>query len=296
MPYLIDSHCHLHDRSVYEFALSRQKKQTIEDFTPEKIFKRMEENGVKQAICIGTTHEDSLAARAFAEKHANLFYSYGIHPEEASLDERWQEGSFAGHAEPGEASTSAATPVATGVADAVRERTFLPPTPKLVAIGEVGLDYHSENYNREAQITLFEQMLDLATKNDLPLIFHVRDAFDDFFAVLDNFRTHKINGVVHSFSDSQKNLEKSLNRDFYIGVNGLATFADLPLPPLERTLLETDSPFLAPIPYRGRVNDPSHIKDIALWLAKKQGTTLEEVAKITTKNTKTLFRLPDPEI
>ena len=327
MPHLIDSHCHLHDRSTYKFALSRQKKQTIEDFSPEKVLSRMEENGVKQAICIGTTHEDSLAARAFAEKYDNLFYSYGIHPEEANpggswqADSEWQDvadllffesermpratepvarervarkdGPTSGRERqkikirPGEADNS----------DPVREKPSLLAIQANapVAIGEVGLDYHSENYDRAAQIALFEQMLDLATKNDLPLIFHIRDAFDDFFAVLDNFRAHKISGVVHSFSDSQENLERSLSRDFYIGVNGLATFVNLPLPPLERTLLETDSPFLAPVPYRGRVNDPSHIKDIALWLAEKQGTTLEDVAKITTENAKTLFRLPPSE-
>jgi TatD DNase family protein len=132
-------------------------------------------------------------------------------------------------------------------------------------------------------------MLDLATKNDLPLIFHVRDAFDDFFAVLDNF--HNLRGVVHSFSDTPENLKKSLARGFYIGVNGLATFANLPLPPLEKTLLETDSPFLAPVPFRGKVNDPSHIKDIALWLADKHQASLDDIANTTVQNAKNLFNI-----
>lgn len=277
MSYLIDSHCHIHDQSVYNFALSRQKKQTSADFSPEKIFERMAKNDVKKAICVGTTHEDSLVARDFAGQHDDVFWSYGIHPEEANCDDFYVSEEQL--KEPFVDSTES-----NGV-DVINPATAGRP----VAIGEVGLDYHSEGYNRDAQIRLLEQMLDLATRNNLPLIFHVRDAFDDFFAALDNF--HGLRGVVHSFSDTQKNLQKSLARGFYIGVNGLATFANLPLPPLEKTLLETDSPFLAPVPFRGKVNDPSHIKDIALWLADKHQISFDEIANTTVQNAKNLFNI-----
>ena len=145
-----------------------------------------------------------------------------------------------------------------------------------IAIGEVGLDYHYGRDARDAQIKLLEEMLDLANRSHLPLI-------------LDNFSIQEIRGVVHSFTDNKKNLKKSLDRGFYIGVNGIATYSTLPMPPLDRILLETDAPFLAPVPFRGETNDPSHIKDIANWLAEKINLPQAEVAKITSANTEALF-------
>lgn len=252
---LIDSHCHIHDQKTYEFALSRAQKKTFqaEDYAPEKLLTRAHANGIEKLICIGTSHEDSLKARDFAKSHKNVFWSYGIHPDEA---ENYQID-FAG----------------------------LP-----VAIGEIGLDYRNGTKTREPQFKLLEQMLQLAKDNNLPCIFHIREAFDDFFAVLRNFPEIK-RAVVHSFSDSKENLEKCLNEDFYIGVNGLATFADIPLPPLDRVLLETDSPFLAPVPHRGEVDEPAFVKNIANFLAIHYRTTFEDIAKITTENAERLFRI-----
>ncbi len=246
--------------------VGRQKRQTLADFTAEKILARMKQSEVVAAICIGTNHEDSLVARDFAAKYTAINYAYGVHPEEV--------GTWRG---------------ADCLAEVFGEKINLP-----VAIGEVGLDYHSEGYDRKGQIGLFEEMIDLALREDLPMIFHVREAFEDFFAVLGNF--HGVRGVVHSFSDSMENMEKSLARGFYIGVNGLATFADLPMAPIERVLLETDSPFLAPVPFRGRVNEPAHILDIAKWAAEKYQLELEEVAEMTTRNAKELFRLKKWEV
>ena len=265
---LIDTHCHIHDRSAYDFAISRQqigkkllaKNPNIphlpQDFTPEKLISRANASNVKKMIIVGTSHEDSLAARDFAASHENIFWSYGIHPDEAAE-------------------------CATG--DISKNIPDVCP----VAIGEVGLDYRNGTKTRDAQIRLFEQMLQLATDNNLPLIFHVREAFDDFFAVLNNFSVQ--NAVVHSFSDSSENLKKSLDRGFYIGVNGLATFSNLPTPPLERTLLETDAPFLTPVPVRGRVNEPSYVPFVADFLANEHNLPVSDIAKITTKNTETLF-------
>ena len=133
-------------------------------------------------------------------------------------------------------------------------------------------------------------MLQLAADKDLPISFHVREAFNDFFAVTKNFP--RLRGVVHSFTDSKKNLKRILTEtEFYIGVNGLATYSTLPTPPLERTLLETDAPFLAPVPHRGDTNEPSFIPEIANWLANKLEQNPETVAKITTKNATDLFDL-----
>lgn len=268
----IDTHCHIHDRDTYTFAISRQQisKKLLRahpetphepaDFTPKNLLNRARLAGIDKMITVGTSSLDSLAARDFAAKHRQVFWAYGIHPDEAD----GHYGAFPGGNE------------------------------KLVAIGEIGLDYRNGTDNKNHQIDLLEQMLDLAVRENLPCIFHVREAFDDFFAVVDNFPKIK-KAVVHSFSDSPKNLEKSLSRGFFIGINGLATFADIypdgHFPPLDRTLLETDAPFLAPVPVRGHVNEPAYVKDIAEFLAQKHRLSLDDIATTTTKNAEYLFKI-----
>lgn len=245
---LVDSHCHLHDR---EFFSAEEAEAALE---------RARKAGAEKIICIGTSHEDSLAAREFASTHENVYWTYGIHPEMAGR----------------------------GLAEPIFSDAGLFSHP--VAIGEVGLDYHYEGYDRAAQIRLFEQILQLATDNDLPLSFHVREAFEDFFGVVANFP--KARGVVHSFTDSKKVLKRILETtDFYVGVNGLATYSTLPTPPLERILLETDAPFLAPIPHRGEKNEPAYVAEVAKWLSGKLEIPLEEVTEVTTRNTCKLFGL-----
>ena len=234
----------------------------LDFYTPEaqaKALAACAEKQVEKLICIGTDHEDSFKAAEFAAQNpTKLFWSYGIHPNE--FDKPRKDVQFEHQNRP-------------------------------VAIGEVGLDYHYGENDKLDQARLLEEMLDLAIREDLPLIFHVREAFDDFFAILDNFSTAKIRGVVHSFSDNKKNLRKSLERDFYIGVNGLATYSTLPMPPIERILLETDAPFLAPVPLRGQTNQPVNVHYVAKWLSEKLGLDFDEVARITTENSETLFNL-----
>ena len=214
-------------------------------------------NNVQQIICIGTNHNDSLAAAEFAAAHENAYWTYGIHPEYAT--------------------SNSATP-------AQRRQD------SLVAIGEVGLDYHYAGYDRAAQIRLFEQMLQLAVDNDLPVSFHVREAFDDFFPVVGNFPNTR--GVVHSFTDSKKILKRILTEtDFYVGVNGLATYSTLPTPPLERILLETDAPFLTPVPFRGIINEPAYVSAVARWLGTRLGLEYTLIEEETTKNARQLFSL-----
>lgn len=216
---------------------------------------------VDKIICIGTNHQDSLNARQFVANHQDykLFWSYGIHPSE------WQ----------------------TNRTSIDFKKQINPP----IAIGEVGLDYHYGLGDRDQQIKLFEEMIDLAILHSLPLIFHIREAFDDFFAVLNNYSTKNLRGVVHSFTDNKKNLKKSLDQGFYIGVNGLATYSTLPLPPLDCILLETDAPFLAPIPFRGETNEPSYVYYVADWLANRLQLDLAQVINQTTKNTEALFKI-----
>ncbi len=251
MDYLIDSHCHLHDR---EFFSEEQA---------EKMLKNAEENGVKQIVVIGTGEKDSLVARDFANSHKNVFWTYGIHPEYAN--------------------------------SLPKNEFSIEKDEKLVAIGEVGLDYHQENFDKSAQIRLFEEMLQLAQDKNLPACFHIREAFPDFFGVISNFP--KIKGVVHSFTDSKKNLKKILETtDFYVGVNGLATYSTLPLPPLERIVLETDAPFLTPVPFRGIINESAYVKNIADWLSTKMGVSSEEIAEKTTENVRKIYKLPNPQL
>ncbi|MBR3156919.1 TatD family hydrolase [Candidatus Saccharibacteria bacterium] len=294
---LIDSHCHLHDK---EFYTAKQAEDCL---------KRAEKFGVKKIVCIGTSHEDSLAAAEFASKHDYVYWTYGIHPSEtgktgfafSSAGLEFLSTSYAGT--PGEPSLRDEPLGCVDQRSDLRcrnrrvknsnqiftlqkgQKPILP-----VAIGEVGLDYHDEGYDRAAQIRLFEQMLQLAKDNDLPLSFHVRGAFPDFFAVVANFP--KARGVVHSFTGSKKVLKRILNEtDFYIGVNGLATYSTLPMPPLERIMLETDAPFLAPKGFRNQTNEPSHILDIANWLAETLDSDFSTVEKVTTANTEALFKL-----
>lgn len=249
MSYLIDTHCHLHDR---QFFTEEQAEEMV---------KRAREKGIEKIICIGTDPKDSLAASDFAKKHPGVYWTYGIHPEE--------------------------------VGNIVEKASIMSSHP--IAIGEVGLDYHSDGFDREGQIRLFEEMLQLAVDNDLPVSFHVRNAFPDFFAVTANFP--KVRGCVHSFTDSKKTLRKVLeNTDFYVGVNGLATYSTLPLPPLERILLETDAPFLTPVPFRGIINEPGYIFEIAQWLSTKLGVDITTVEKETTKNAERLFNFSDTKL
>ena len=271
--YLVDSHCHLHDRGAYNYAFSHQQigKKLLRkypdlpheptDFTPEKLISRAHGADVKKMICVGTSPEDSMVARDFATKYQQdgLFWSYGIHPDEAMMDTKIDLSSLDGGP---------------------------------VAIGEVGLDYRDGESNRKNQLRLLEQMVQLAVDRDLPLIFHVREAFSDFFAVVDNFPTAR--GVVHSFSDSPENLKKALNHNFYIGVNGLVTFApEIPVLaiPFDKLLLETDAPFLTPNPFRGTINESAHIKDICAYISKINGVTEAEIAKVTTENAERLFKI-----
>ena len=271
---LIDTHCHLHDR---EFFTAEQA---------EEMLKRAREKGVKKIICIGTSHEDSLNARDFASAHDDTYWTYGIHPEGAV-------GTVSFEAFRSAAARELAPSARGDGPDGRGPKRDVPAAP--IAIGEVGLDYHYEGYDREAQIKLFEEMLQLASDNDLPVSFHVREAFEDFFPVVANFP--KIHGVVHSFSDNKKNLRRILNEtDFYVGVNGLATYSTLPTPPLERIVLETDAPFLTPVPFRGIINECGYVYEIAEWLSDKLTVDFDLIERETTKNAKQLFKFKSASV
>ncbi len=247
---LIDSHCHLID-SQYDLSV-------------DEIIADAKSRGVEKYITIGTSAGNNPEACACAEKYADVFWTFGYHPNEFDGNKAQLEK------------------------DLTSTKSLLE-SKKLVGIGEIGLDYHFDGYDKAAQIFLLENMLQIAQDRKLPVSFHVRDAFDDFWPIFDNF--HLVPSVLHSFSDSEQNLSEGLNRGLYTGVNGLSTFAKIPHAPLERIILETDAPYLTPKPFRGKINMPGYIRNIAEWASEYYQTTLDEVAQITTENVEKIFKI-----
>lgn len=216
-------------------------------------------------ICVGTDELSSLEAVEFAASHDQVWAAIGVHPHDAKVG--WS-----------------------GIERQLRESR----SPKIVAIGEIGLDYFYDNSPRDIQQQAFAAQLQLAVDYDLPVSFHVRDAFDDFWSIFDSFSG--IRGVLHSFTDSQANLDKALERGLSIGINGISTFTkDLEQQqvfrkvPLERVLLETDAPFLTPHPIRGKINTPASVELVADFMAKDRDISVEAVHQATLANTKLLF-------
>ena len=211
---------------------------------------------------------DSELAVAFAQKHEGVWASIGIHPHEAKDHlGRDTQARFAA----------------------------LASLPKVVAVGECGLDYFYGHSPKEDQAAVLRFQLELALEYSLPLNFHVREAFDDFWPIFENYRG--VRGVLHSFTDSQENMERAVAHGLYIGVNGIATFTrdeaqlvTYRTIPQHSLLLETDAPFLTPKPFRGKVCEPKHVVHTAEFLAELRGTTVSELAVTTTTNARKLFK------
>jgi TatD DNase family protein len=231
----------------------------------EEVLVRAQQAGVEQVLCVGTSNESSRLAVAFAEAHPKAYASIGVHPHDTK--------------------------------DGYEEVATLAGTSRrIVAVGEIGLDYFYTHSDRETQIKALRAQLEVAEKHDLPVIFHVREAFDDFWPIFDSFKN--LRGVLHSFTDSQQNLDKALERGLYIGVNGISTFtkdeaqqAMFDAIPLGSIVFETDAPFLTPKPYRGKVNEPAYVRLVAEYHATRRGISLEEIADVSTHNARALFAL-----
>ncbi|MBC7564604.1 TatD family hydrolase, partial [Candidatus Saccharibacteria bacterium] len=165
---------------------------------------------------------------------------------------------------------------------------------KIVAVGEIGLDYFYNHSSREVQIKALKEQIKVALTYDLPIIFHVREAFDDFWSVFDEYPG--IRGELHSFTDTKENLATAVEKGLYIGVNGISTFTKdeaqkemFDSIPLDSLLLETDAPFLTPAPFRGKVNEPAFVRNIAEYHANRRGISVDELASATTANAHKLF-------
>ena len=253
---LFDTHCHIH---FPDYQLD-----------PEEAVVAARADGVTTLMCVGCTLEDSRLATEFAAAHDNVWASIGLHPHEASryVDDH----------------------------EALQQFRYLATRPKVVAVGEIGLDYYYNHSPADDQKKLLHFQLDLAVEHNLPLIFHVRDAFDDFWPIFDEYSG--LTGVIHSFTAGQKVLDQALERGLYIGLNGIMTFtkdtdqlAAAKALPLNRLLLETDAPFLTPTPYRGTICQPKHVRTTAEFLANLRQEELADVASATTANARQLFNL-----
>jgi TatD DNase family protein len=252
----IDTHCHIHSK---DYGLD-----------PDLVIKDGAEAGVSAAIVVGTDLEDSKLAVKFAKSHDNIYSSIGIHPHEAKdyINDQKKLNEFASLAD----------------------------DKKIVAIGECGLDYYYNHSPKADQKKILEFQLELAQKHNLPVIFHVRDAFEDFWPIIDRYPN--IRGVIHSFTASKEILQEILSRNLYVGLNGIMTFTKnqaqldaAKLVPLEKMLLETDAPFLTPAPYRGTIAQLKHVINVAFFLSELRNETLESISKVTTSNAKKLFNL-----
>ena len=249
----IDSHCHL------DFpGLANQ----LDD-----IFARMRENKVTHALCISVNLEDFPKVLALAEAHAHLYASVGVHPDYPDVSE-----------------------------PSVDELVRLAQHPRIVAIGETGLDYYRLSGDLEWQRQRFRNHIRAAKECAKPLIIHTRSAAEDTLRIMREEGASAAGGVMHCFTESWEVAEAALELGFYISLSGIVTFKNATAVkevakkvPLERLLIETDSPYLAPVPFRGKTNDPSLVKYVAEEIARLRGCDSAQIAHQTTSNFYNLF-------
>lgn len=247
-----DTHCHIHEESYADSQVA---------------YERALETGVGRMICVGTDIRTSREAVQFALDHENAWAIIGVHPHEAEHEK--------------------------GRVDELRALLQDEASAaKIVGIGEIGLDYYYTHSPREVQIEMLRDQIELAQEFKLPISFHVREAFDDFWPIFDTYEG--LRGVLHSFTDNLANLEIATGKGLYIGVNGISTFAKdksevYAAIPMEKLLLETDAPFLTPVPNRGKVNEPAFITYVAKLLSDLHSVSLEELSAATERNATTLF-------
>jgi TatD DNase family protein len=251
---LVDSHCHL----------------DLETFAPEldAVMQRARDAGVRTCVSIGTKLDKFAGVRSVAERFPDVWCSVGVHPHEAEGELLDSPAILIEHAK----------------------------HPKVVGIGETGLDYYYEHSPREQQIVNFRHHIEAARQTGLPLIVHTRDADDDTISVLeDEMARAPFTGLLHCFTGTRRLAEAALAFGFFISVSGIATFKNsgelrdtLKDVQHDRLLVETDAPYLAPMPHRGKRNEPSFVVHTAAMLAGLKGMTPEELAATTTDN---FFRL-----
>ncbi len=251
---LVDSHCHL----------------DFPDFVNEqdRLLAGMAESGVGWALCAGVTLERFPAMLDMVEAHDNLFASVGVHPDN-------QEGRD----------------------PTIDDLLSLAAHPKVVAIGETGLDYYRLTGDLEWQRNRFRRHIRAAKECGKPLIIHTRSSFEDTLKVLRKEGTDSVGGVFHCFTESIEVAQQVLDLGFYISISGIVTFKNAAAIkevartiPLDKLLVETDSPYLAPVPHRGKRNEPAYVRYVAEEVAKLRGIEYSALAEATTRNFFKLFK------
>lgn len=250
---LIDSHCHLNFPELAENL--------------DEALANMRQNGVSHALCVGVTLEDFPQIRSLAEQHAQIYASVGVHPDHES----------------------GAEPTQALLVQLARH-------PRVVAIGETGLDYFRLKGDLEWQRERFRTHIRAARECRKPLIIHTREAAQDTLRIMAEEGAAQVGGVMHCFTENMQVAQAAMEMNFHISFSGIVTFKSAAIIkevarqiPLERMLIETDAPYLAPVPYRGKLNQPAYVKYVAEEIARLREIPFEEVARITTENFCRLF-------
>jgi TatD DNase family protein len=253
---LVDTHCHLDWHA----------------FDPDRaeVIQRAMDAGVTRMVTIGVDGPSSRRALELAEQYDEVYAAVGVHPNDC--------GDFK--------------------ADTLNEIRSLAQHPKVVAIGEIGLDYYWQKIDHETQARAFWAQLELAAELSKPVIVHSRDAAGDVMKTLEQFTRHSplITGTLHSYFDDLALIRRAAAIDFYFGVTGPITFKKsnrereiIQQAPFERMLIETDAPFLTPVPHRGQRNEPAYVRHVAEVIGQARGLALEAIARQTTANAQMLF-------
>ena len=257
--YLIDSHAHLDDI------------QYTQDL--EQVVQRANEKNVRYIISIAQDEPSCHKTFALANKYKGIFASIGVHPHEAK----------------------SATNNTYDILQKISEEAT-----KVVAIGEIGLDYHYDHSPRETQKVVFRNLMSIAEDKKLPVVIHCREAEVDTLSILEEFRNQVI-GVMHCFSGNVDMMKKCLDLGYFISIAGPVTFKKatelhsiVKEIPSDRLLIETDCPYLTPVPFRGKRNEPAYVFHVAEKVAELRHVTLDELSHQIIQNTKQLFRLPIP--
>jgi TatD DNase family protein len=254
---LVDSHCHI------------QGPEFAEDF--EAVMERARQAGVGQMVVVGGAGDlgSNSAAVELAERSAGLFATVGMHPHDAK-----------------------------DVSEAdLQKLRGLAQNKKVVAIGETGLDFYYDHSPRDIQSRVFRRFIELARETDLPLVVHDRDAHKEIADLLRSDGEGKLTGVIHCFTGDFEAAKSFLDLGFFLSFSGIITFKNagplrevLKQVPLDRLLIETDSPYLAPVPHRGRRNEPAFVRSVAEAVASVRKESLETIGDTTTRNARGLFR------
>ncbi len=254
--HLIDSHCHLADA---KFSADL-----------DVVIVRAGLAGVDRMICIADSITESEKCLKIAEKYEQIFCTIGVHPHCAN---EWKSEN------------------GTWVEDTMRQ------TPKAVAIGEIGLDYHYMHSPKEIQQNAFREQLQIAKNLQKPTVVHCREAITDIRSIIAEVQPPRI--VIHCCTEKWEDVEPLVAAGYFLSFTGIATFPrseevrrTIRMCPIEQLMIETDSPYLAPVPYRGKRNEPAYVVEVAKCVAAEKGIALEEVDRITTENTVRFFGLP----